>query len=183
MNATRARTVRFAPLMLAVAVIGGCDGPGPTAPEATHGPAMQIVGEQHRALAAMRRATARYHDVDAAIADGFILLHDCEVRPGEGAVGILYIHLARYLDGIIDPASPDGLLYEPAPNGRLRLTAAELAVPEAMWPSAEPPSFFGVPFQLEEEFGALGLHVWLWKHNPQGMFAQAHPGIRCGVEE
>jgi hypothetical protein len=183
MNATRARTVRCAPLLLAAAVVGGCDGPGLTAPEAPPGPAMQIVGEQHRALAALRRATARYHDIDAAIADGFILLHDCEVRPGEGAVGILYIHLGRYLDGIIDPASPDGLLYEPAPGGRLRLAAAELALPAALWTAADPPRFLGIPFQLEEEFGAFGLHVWLWKHNPRGMFAQAHPGISCGVEE
>lgn len=183
MNATRACTIRFASIVLAGTLAAGCDREGPTAREAPDGPAMQVVAEQNRALARLRAATARYHNIDAAIADGFILLHDCEVRPGEGAVGILYIHLGRYLDGVIDPASPDGLLYEVAPGGRLRLTAAELALPVAMWGAAEPPSFLGVPFQLEEEFGAFGLHIWLWKHNPLGMFAQAHPGISCSAEE
>lgn len=182
MNA-RVRRVRFAPLLLAAVMGSGCDAPGPTAPQAPYEPAMQVTGAQHRALAEMRRATARYHNVEAAIADGFIPDGTCESVPGEGAVGILYVHLERYLDGIIDPASPDLLLYEPAPGGRLRLTGAELAVPVEMWTSAQPPSFLGVPFQLEEELGAFGLHVWLWKHNPLGMFAEVHPGVSCGVEE
>jgi hypothetical protein len=134
---------------------------------------------ENQAFAALRPATARYHDVNAAIADGFILLHGCEVRPGEGAVGILYVHLGRYLDGVIDPLLPDGLLYAPSRNGKPKLTGVELAIPKDMWPSAEAPQFLGVQFQEEDEFDAFGLHIWVWSHNPNGMFAPAHPGVDC----
>ena len=142
----------------------------------------QKTATENRALATLRRATARYHELEAAIADGFVLLHECEVRPGEGAVGILYVHLDRYLDGIIDPGAPDGLLYAPRRNGKPQLAGVELALPAEMWSSPQPPTFLGVPFQSEEEFGALGLHIWLWRHNPDGLFAQAHPGITCAGE-
>lgn len=169
--------------LAAAALLAGCTDGGPTAPDAAvRAVSLESQATEGSALATLRRATARYHDVNTAIADGFILLHGCETRPGEGAVGVLYVHLDRFLDGVIDPASPDGLLYEETPNGKLRLTGVELAIPAAMWAGADPPAFLGVTFQAEEEFGALGLHIWLWKQNPQGMFAQAHPGISCGAE-
>ena len=170
-------------LFAAGALLAGCDDGGPTAPDsAVPLNSTEAAATDGSALATLRRASAGYHDVNAAIADGFILLHGCEVRPGEGAVGVLYVHLDRFLDGVVDPASPDGLLYEEKPNGKLRLAGVELAVPAAAWAGGGPPAFLGVPFQTEEEFGALGLHIWLWKANPQGMFAQAHPGISCGAE-
>jgi len=135
-----------------------------------------------KALVTLRIMTARYNNVDAAIKDGFILLHGCETRPGEGAVGVLYVHLDRFMDGIIDPTKPDGLLYAPDRNGKLSLAGVELAVPASGWNSPKPPQFLGVPFQTEEEFDAYGLHIWVWKYNPDGLFAQAHPAIACEAE-
>lgn len=181
-------TVRLArrqrPVLALAAVLAGtallaCDDGTTLAPEPLPPQASMV---ENQALAQLRRVTARYHNLDAAIADGFILLHGCEVRPGEGAVGILYVHLGRYLDGVIDPSLPDGLLYAPSSNGKPKLTGVELAIPQNMWPSAEPPQFLGVPFQAEDEFNAFGLHIWVWSHNPDGMFAQAHPGVECGAE-
>ena len=137
-----------------------------------------------QAIATLRRVTARYHDVDAAIDDGFVFFHGCEVRPGEGAVGMLYVHLERLMDGVIDPARPDALVYEPArtAGGKPRLVAAELAVPIALWSQPGPPSFLGAEFQAEEEFGVYGLHVWIWRNNPEGLFAEANPHVTCGNE-
>jgi hypothetical protein len=172
---------RLAHCIVAAALLSGCQDTRPLEPDMPAQFAAQVA-EENQALAALRRATARYHDVDAAIADGYFLLHGCEVRPGEGAVGILYIHLGRYLDGVIDLASPDGLLYAPSPTGKPQLVGVELALPTAMWSAPEPPAFLGTRFQLEDEFAAFGLHIWLWQHNPNGMFAQAHPGIACEVE-
>jgi hypothetical protein len=169
-------------LCAAVVLLTACDAAGPAAPAndlRRDAAAERMEGHE---IARLRRATVRYHDVNAAIADGFVLLHGCEVRPGEGAVGILYVHLERFMDGVIDPDAPDGLLYEVGRNGSLRLTGTELAVPRATWPSAEPPEFLGVEFQVEEEFDAYGLHIWIWKRNPEGMFAQANPRISCGAE-
>ncbi len=141
-----------------------------------------LTAEQHQALATLRRVTARYHDVNAAIADGFAFLHPCEVRPGEGAVASLYVHGKRLSDGIIDPELPDALLYAPAHNGRVKLVGVELAVFYVNWVGAEPPRFLGATFQREDEFAAFGLHVWVWEHNPNGMFAEANPRISCGAE-
>jgi len=168
-------------ILLAVALLAACSDRSPVDPALSLQLTKQVAAE-NQALATLRRVTARYHDLDAAIADGFILLHDCEVRPGEGAVGMLYVQLGRYLDGVLDPTSPDGLLYAPGPNGKPVLAGVELAIPSAMWSAPEPPEFLGVSFQSEDEFAALGLHVWVWRHNPSGMFAQAHPGIACGAE-
>ena len=168
-------------IILAAALLVACNDQSPldstAAPEFSR---QTAAGNQ--ALATLRSASARYHDVDTAIADGFILLHGCEVRPGEGAVGVLYVNLDRYLDGVIDPASPDGLLYAPGPNGKLQLSGVELALPIAMWSGPQPPQFLGATFQTEDEFAAYGLHIWVWRHNANGMFAQAHPGVACGEE-
>ncbi|HEY0672900.1 MAG TPA: hypothetical protein VGD27_11560 [Longimicrobiales bacterium] len=177
---THAQPGRFLPLILA-ALLAACTDQGPLEPAASPQFSQQAAAE-NRALATLRSGTARYHDVDAAIADGFILLHGCEVRPGEGAVGVLYVHLDRYLDGVIDPASPDGLLYAPGPNGALQLTGVELALPISMWSAAQPPEFLGATFQTEDEFAAYGLHIWVWRHNANGMFAQSHAGVSCGEE-
>jgi hypothetical protein len=174
-----ARDRRTLQTLLMTALIAACGDGTTMAPEPM---TPQMSAAENRALATLRRATARYHDVDAAIDDGFILLHGCEVRPGEGAVGILYVHLDRYLDGRIDPSLPDGLLYAPSRSGKPTLTGVELAIPKGMWPSAQPPQFLGVPFQEEDEFDAFGLHIWVWSHNPDGMFAQAHPRVECGEE-
>ena len=133
----------------------------------------------NRTLAVLRHATARYHDLDAAVADGFVFLHECEERPGEGAVGVLYVHFGRLVDGIIDPAAPDALIYEPGRRGRLNLVGVELAVPFSLWTGDGSPEFYGFQFQPEEEFGVFGLHVWLWRHNPDGMFAAGNPRVSC----
>jgi hypothetical protein len=180
MSTHRSSTPRVAALLTAT-LLAACGDEPPMAPDVAPVQAMQRA-EANRALATLRRATARYHNLDAALEDGFILLHECEVRPGEGAVGLLYIHLDRYLDGVVDPSLPDGLLYAPRPNGPPRLAGVELALPMAMWNAPAPPEFLGVPFQAEDEFAAFGLHIWLWQHNPDGLFAQAHPGISCGPE-
>jgi hypothetical protein len=42
-----------------------------------------------------------------------------------------------------------------------------------------PPEFLGNTFQNEDEFGAWALHVWIWRHNPDGMFAPINPNVTC----
>jgi hypothetical protein len=94
-------------------------------------------------------------------------------------VGTVYVKFAHALDGTIDPSKPDDLLYEPAQNGRLNLTGVELAIPYALWTETEPPQFLGATFQREDELGVIGLHVWIWRHNPDGMLAPANPRVFC----
>ena len=130
------------------------------------------------AIATLQRVTARYHDLNVALDEDFILLHPCENRPGEGPVGIVYVNMARLLDGVIDPELPDALIYEPG-TPRPRLVAVEFAVPNT---GQQPPQFQGATFQEEEEFGVLALHVWVWRYNPEGLFAETNPRVTCGAE-
>ena len=99
------------------------------------------------------------------------------MRPGEGAVGALYVHFDRLLDGEIRPELPDALVYEPARNGegKPKLVAVEFAIPYALWSGDDPPNYLGADFQPEDEYGVFGLHIWVWRNNPDGLFAEANP--------
>jgi len=122
--------------------------------------------------------TGRYHSLKAAADDGFVLLHSCEVRGDEGPVGTVYVHFGRLLDGRIDPELPDALIYEPHQDG-LKLVGVELAVLNA---GQDPPQFLGATFQSEDEFGVYALHAWVWRENPEGIFAETNPRVSCGEE-
>jgi hypothetical protein len=90
----------------------------------------------------------------------------------------------RLLDGKIDARSPDALIYEPGSkrNKRPKLVGVEFALPYALWTKERPPRFLGHTFQREDEFGVFALHVWVWRHNPEGMFAESNPRVTCGEE-
>jgi hypothetical protein len=145
-------------------------------------PALRGHAEKLRSLAALLLSTARYHNLDVAKADGFVFLHGCENRPGEGPVGTVYVHMGRLTDGKIDPFRPEALIYEPQKNGRMRLVGVELAMPYPLWTKSTPPEFLGESFQKEDEFGVWGLHVWLWSFNPEGLFAESNPRISCDAD-
>jgi len=135
--------------------------------------------ETDGAIATLQRVTARYQDLKVALDDDFILLHECENRPGEGPVGTVYVNLERLFDGRIDPSLPDALIYEPGSNDRPKLVGVEFAIPNT---GQAPPTFLGATFQPEDEFGVFALHVWIWLHNPEGLFAESNPRVSCGVE-
>ena len=152
------------------ALVAACREDGPAAPD-----------PRDEAVATLRQATDRYHDLSAAVADGFVFLHGCENRPGEGPVGMVYVHPARLTDGRIDPATPDALIYEPGGDGRATLVGVELAIPYTQWAQQGRPQFLGATFQAEDEFGVFGLHAWVWRDNPKGVFAESNPRVSCSA--
>ena len=99
--------------------------------------------------------------------------------PGEGPVGTVYYNPSRLLDGAIDPALPDALIYEPRAKGRPRLVGVEFAVPNM---GQVTPSLLGATFQREDEFGVFALHAWVWRNNPEGLFAETNRQVSCGAE-
>lgn len=135
-------------------------------------------------LAEARAATARYHDVNAALADGFIPTGPCVAVPKLGAMGIHYANFFRLFDASVSPAEPEFLLYAPDGRGGLRLVALEYFVPAYM--AVEPPTLFGrefdgpMPGHGPGEPAHYDLHVWAWRHNPAGMFAPFNPKVGCG---
>jgi hypothetical protein len=128
-------------------------------------------------------------------------------RPASlGAMGIHYFR--PDLLGITAPPSPrvngNGthtdfrkpsiLIYEPQADGSLQLVAVENLVFAAAWRAAghkEPPTFHGEKWDsmvddpkttvdeahmFEPHFDR---HVWLYRENPNGVFAQFNPAVSC----
>lgn len=130
-------------------------------------------------------------------------------RPAE--LGAMGIHFFRPdLLGITAPPNPrvngDGthidfrkpgiLIYEPQADGSLELVAVENLVFQKSWHAAgneRPPSFHGVEYDTMEDDPATEVdeahlfephydrHVWLYRKNPNGMFAQFNPNVSCAA--
>lgn len=141
-------------------------------------------------LSKARAATAGYHNIDKAQDAGYVEFKDlnhiaCIDQPGTGGMGIHYVRPDLIMDGTVDAATPEALVYEPEPNGRLRLVAVEYIVFQAAWTQPSPPSLFGEEFHLLVGPNRYGpdsfyeLHAWLWKHNPSGMFEDWNPRVVC----
>src|SRR6266496_6454696 len=64
-----------------------------------------------RDLAKVRQVTAKYQDVNVALADGFIRTPNCVQDPALGGMGIHFINPARLMDPAVNILEPDILLY------------------------------------------------------------------------
>jgi hypothetical protein len=137
-----------------------------------------LTSEAQHQLAELRAVTAPYREVAAARAAGFIELTGCMSDPVKGGMGVMYGMTSRF-DGKPQPNAPEILVYAPEDNGKLRLVAAEFAVPSAAWTSPEPPALFGQQFHKNALFGLWVLHAWIWKANPSGMYAEYNPSVVC----
>ena len=130
-------------------------------------------------LADVRRATAKYHDYDAAVADGYL------IGPNERCVPGMGYHALNpgLIDGTIDALQPEVLLYEPLSNGKWKLIGVEYFIPAAL--AGATPSLFGTNFYGPMPGHAPGmpvhydLHAWLWLGNPDGTLATFNPKVTC----
>ncbi|NUT37725.1 MAG: hypothetical protein HOV79_32165 [Hamadaea sp.] len=138
------------------------------------------------ALAELRNLTAKYHDARAAVADGYVPTDVCVESP-EGGMGYHFVNPALVMDGIVDFKRPEVVVFVPSPTG-LRLGAVEYVQPDAdqnLATDDDRPSVFGHPFDGPMPGHEPGmpihydLHVWLWKHNPNGLFAAWNPTVHC----
>ena len=121
-----------------------------------------------RELARARMATARYHNITRAIADGYV---DIDVFIPN--MGFHYLKPA-VLDETFDIERPELLVYANLNNeNRLRLVAVEYAVPTSLTATA-PEGFTGDSdhWHRNDEFSLWTLHAWVWYPNPDGVFAE-----------
>jgi hypothetical protein len=178
---------RLGLLVIGFAVLAACNRPasGPRAADAatTQGASLSpradgLTPEARQQLAELRAMTAPYREVAAAKAAGFIELTGCMSDPVKGGMGVLYGMTSRF-DGKPEPNAPETLVYAPGDDGKLRLVAAEYAVPFGAWPSPNPPELFGQPFHKDVVFGLWVLHAWIGKANPSGVFAEYNPLVVC----
>jgi hypothetical protein len=207
------RQVRFASAVAALALscaAVACDSAqAPVSPSHNHGSQDAVggspdVGPQ---LAAVRAATADYHDVGTARAAGYSTENEPCVATPDGAMGIHAPNPALVQDPALDPTRPEVLLFEPKPNGGLKLVAVEYlkilllrhrttgAIAPWISPSPWDPAVYEVVTPTPQLFGKTfdgpmpghaptmpwhwDLHVWVWTPNPNGMFAMWNPSVRC----
>jgi hypothetical protein len=135
----------------------------------------------------VREATERFRDVAAAEAAGYALMFGCVSGSEWGAMGLHYVNLPLVADGELDPARPEIVIYEPQPNGTLKLVGADYLVFAEAWHAkhADTPQLMGQLMHLFESPNRYGLppfytlHVWAWRDNPNGAFVNWHPKVSC----
>jgi len=158
--------------------------PTPSALAGTASPASANAASAATAsdIAALRRLVAPFHDFDTAVAAGWsVPVTACFEAPGVGAMGFHYGNLAYIGDGgVVDLLQPELLLFEPQQNGKMRFVGVEYIVPYTDLPeSAEPPTLLGQPFERVPSAGLWGLHIWVGRENPTGIFMPWNPKVSC----
>jgi len=137
----------------------------------------------------VRAATARYKDINVATAEGFAQATPCVSGPSSGAMGVHFVLFDRVTNGVLSADQPESLIYEPMPNGAMRLVGVEFIVLVATWesmhPGSGPPALDGHLLNLVGAPNRYGLpafyemHVWAWEHNPVGSFADWNTHVSC----
>lgn len=137
-------------------------------------------------VASIRQATAAYRDVNVALAAGYTDTRHCVSSGTGGAMGVHLVNLAlMFDDGTVDIATPEILVYEPLANGKLRLVGVEYFSVDDGDPSTGSPVLAGHLLSYAGSPNRYGLppfhelHVWAWKYNPDGTFADWNPRVKC----
>lgn len=154
--------------------------------------------DSSRLVEIVRNATQQYQNV--ANAGGYTPVLGCVSGSDHGAMGVHYVNGSLLngetllSDGQLDPTKPQALIYEPQPNGEMKLVGVEFIIfASALPPGAAPqvdghlmlyidgpttsrpsatPNRYGLPALFE-------LHVWAWKDNPQGSFVDWNDHVSC----
>jgi len=144
--------------------------------------------EWRQDVAAVRAATAQYHDEAKAIADGFTPTDECVSSP-DGTMGSHYVNFER-LGAPLDVTKPAILIYQPSPSGGRTLVAVEyfkVDEDQDLATDDDRPALFGegfdgpMPGHVEGMPIHYDLHAWVWQHNPSGIFEEWNPAGSCTV--
>jgi hypothetical protein len=126
----------------------------------------------------VREANARFADVAVATKEGYAPI-PCVSGIEGGAMGIHYVNGDLINDEAIDIARPEAVMYEPKADGSLELIAVEYITPKGpaelgghLFSFTNAPNRYGLPAFYE-------LHVWAWRQNPTGAFADMNPDVSC----
>jgi hypothetical protein len=138
---------------------------------------------------AVRTATEQFLNVNNATAAEYGPLFGCVSGSDHGAMGIHYVNKSL-LNGTVDVTKPPALIYEPQPNGQMKLVGVEYIVDQATWlqTNSGPPVLDGQVFLLvgyPNRFAIpafFELHVWAWRDNPQGAFVDWNNNVTCSGE-
>jgi len=147
--------------------------------------------EENALVQAVREATARFKNVRSVDGpgEGYELAFGCVSGGDFGAMGLHYLNFPLVGDGEIRVDQPEIVLFEPTPDGHIRITGADYLVFAEDWeakhPGQGPPQLMGQLFHLFDSPNRFGLkpfytlHVWAWKDNPNGTFVNWNPDVSC----
>jgi len=186
-------SVKIAVFLVGVAALTGLR-PTNVAAQARHAhmPARNAAADPDKAgtlVRIVRESTERFQDVEVAKAEGYQLQFGCVSGSDSGAMGMHFVKGALVGDGELDATRPEIVIYEPQPNGQLKLIGADYLVLADAWNAkhAAPPELMGQLFHLFEAPNRFGLptfytlHVWAWKDSPAGAFVNWHPNVSCNA--
>lgn len=172
-------------LSLSVPFIAAAGDPPP------HAMSMSAVDQNSPLVNKVRTATAKFKDINAALAAGFAQATPCVSGPDFGAMGVHFVLGSRINAGTLNGSEPEALIYEPLPNGSFRLVGVEFIILQSIWQMQIPKGSTAAP-ELEGhlmnfvEFpnrsglpAFYELHVWAWEHNPVGSFADWNTQVSC----
>ena len=150
-------------------------------------PTSEQSSQANALIKVVRQATERFKDVSVAEKEGYALQFGCVSGPDSGAMGLHYVNGDIVASGVLDPTRPQIVIYEPTPDGKLKLIGADFLLFAAAWDAKNPgpPQLMGQLFHYFESPNRFGLpafytlHVWAWKDNPNGAFVNWHPNVSC----
>lgn len=130
----------------------------------------------NKQIADLRAYVAPYHNMDKALADGYVL----DITGYMSQMGHHYLK-AEYLDENFELLKPELLIYAPGPNGKWRLVGVEYAttIEDMDNPPPAPEGFIGDQdvWTINSMFEVWTLHVWVGLNNPNGIFASHNPRL------
>ncbi len=162
----------FVSFVLAGFMLAGCNPDRSTVNPVDPGTNLSKDNQLQVELARVRAATAKYHNINTAIADGY-----ADINLYVPNMGWHYLNTA-VLDSTFDMEHPELLVYMDKPGGGYQLVAVEYAVPLSM--SADAPEGFtgsGDVWDVNSQFQLWTLHAWVWYNNPNGVFSEYNPRV------
>lgn len=135
------------------------------------------VADNNSLATQVRTANDRFRDVSVAVAEGYTPI-PCASGADGGAMGVHYVK-ASLIGESVDIKQPQAVMYEPKPDGKMELIAVEYITTKGpaslggqLFNFTGAPNRYGLPPFYE-------LHVWAWKGNSRGAFADMNPSVSC----
>jgi hypothetical protein len=194
-------------LVLVAALAAACAAPAASTRTTTPSPGEPTLAEVRAATERFRDVRAALAEGYIRDPSDMCVTASMMGRPGKrGGMGIHYFR--PDLLGFTKPPSPrtdgDGthtdfrtpgiLIYEPQADGSLELVAVENLVFARAWRAKghyAPPTFHGAPYESMADDPATPIdeghnfephydhHVWIYRENPDGVFAPFNPAVTC----
>jgi hypothetical protein len=155
---------RTGPVLFCLSLLAGCsDDPSGTS--------------ESQDLTTLKNLTAPYQDFDAANAAGYNAPFMGCFANDSGAMGIHYQNTSIDLTATPSVTKPPFLMYEPQQDGTYELVGVEYVKAA---PATDPaPVLFDQKFTYNAGLQVWALHVWAWKDNPSGLYANWNPTVSC----